>query len=69
MPRRTISPAQIRAIRGSDTQSEFAPRVGVSSGGIVARWEMGSRRPSPVFLAALERLAKARGVKLEVAGA
>lgn len=64
MPRIRLTGAQVRAIRGEDTQSEFARLVDVSSGGIVSRWERGDFHPSRAVTPTLVELAKRRKVDL-----
>jgi DNA-binding transcriptional regulator YiaG len=69
MARVRFTQATLRAIRGDETQADFARLVGVSGGQVICRWECGHSQPHRAYLPALERLAKLRGVKLEVAGA
>lgn len=64
MPRIRLTGAQVRAIRGEDTQSDFARLVGASSGGIVCRWEHGHFYPSRAVTPVLVKLARERGVDL-----
>ena len=63
-----ITPEQIRAIRGEEMQTNFARRLGATPT-TVSRWENGASPPAPVFLRALRRLARKRGVTLEATDA
>jgi len=60
----TLTPGQVRAIRGDEKQLAFARRLGATPT-TVSRWENGASPPAPVFVRALRRLAKKRGVSLE----
>ena len=67
-----ITANQVRQIRGEDTQSELAHRLGASSNAVVSRWELGRTKPSRKLAAKLAALARVRNVDLgdgEAAGA
>ena len=69
MGRPRITAAQVLTLRGEDTQSELAQRLGASSAAVVSRWEHGKTQPSRRFARELAKLAKVRGVDLEATGA
>lgn len=59
-----LTPAQIRAIRGAQTQAEFAHELGCHGPEIISRWENG-RQPIKVFRTLLIAMAKKRNVSLD----
>lgn len=59
-----LTPAMIRAIRGEQSQTEFAQAVGCGNSARISKWENGHEPPLPIFQRALLRLAAERGLTL-----